>query len=325
MNNIIKYLLFPIILSSSSINAMINNNDCTKFNKYFIKELSSIVVESVNINEKTKLPQNNGYGGRFVIRRNQCTTLTDKKLLIGEKNNDDNFKLQHYARLDIQKTAKLTMFKNCRLRIQKDGKLNNRGILELQDGSTLIAPPIDIEKYLIQNSNGSNSYRLKHGIDNKDGIITVDKTSKIYWQETYNDEKKPCTICKGTIDFSKLFEKPGEYPSKDNFIMNLEGVTVKLFNPNSTTITDNELRNIDTFRNITLCNGCILDLNYELKCNLYKDILKQSFKNSDSINVLKNTISKEFNKDLLTKLFKNGKKLKISLKYFDGEKIIWIE
>ena len=284
-------------------------------NKHVIAQST---VESVNINERTKQPQEAETGGHFRLKKSQYAMINNR-MLIGEKNNDNNFKLQHYAKLDIQENAELTVFENCKLKIQIDGKLNNRGKLILQPGAELISPLIDMEKDFKKTRKGKKI--LKHGIDNEGGIITVDKTSKIYWEEIENSSiKKAATIHKGTIDFSNLFTgEQVEYSSKDNFIVKLEGVTIKLFDAKNNNVSDDVLKKIETFKNTELGNGCVLDGEFDFnsaKSSVIK--LKNDLK---KLNLLKSTVVRKkgkdskFSEDTLRGMFKNsGNKLQINCK-----------
>ena len=107
--------------------------------------LSMVNVESVNINEKTKQPQEAQTGGLLLMKKGQYAVVKGTAL-IGEKNNDNNFSLQHYAKLCIQNKARLTVNDGGILKIQKDGKLINNGELVLNDGSSLISPLIDMSE-----------------------------------------------------------------------------------------------------------------------------------------------------------------------------------
>ena len=267
------------------------------------------VIKSVDINEPNKQPQETDTGGWLSLTKSKH--VIRNQLLVGEKNNDYNFKLQHYARLNVGGDTEITVDNGCRLRVQKDGKLSNRGKLVLK-GAELISPLIDTKNDFKKTRRGKD--KLKHGIDNEGGIITVGK------------------------DFSEIFKEKGDYPPEDNFIMDLEGVKIKLFNPCNPNVSNDVLNNLDTFKNIEIGDGCILDGKFEFdsdelrisgstkssknttvkeKCKNNKTKKKKS-KSNLSIDALRKMFESG-NENILREMFKNGNELKINPEYFAGE------
>ena len=115
-------------------------NDFTLFN-----------VNSVSLNND-KYPIDYDKGGHLKLYNSE-NNINDGLLLIGEKNNDTNFKLKDYAQLDIQEKTKLTVGSGSTLRIQKDGRLTNNSILVLEDDATLISPTINTIPWPIKQIN----------------------------------------------------------------------------------------------------------------------------------------------------------------------------
>ena len=309
-------LCSAIVFCTSTVIAQDPNTGKSKTCDEIDKDIfASSVVESVNINEN-KQPQEAQEGGYLSMKKAYIAT---GHMLIGEKNNDDNFKLQHYARLNIQRGAELQLQQNSMLKIQIDGKLTNRGKLELKDGSTLISPLIDIQNDLVQKTttDGNNYSILKHGIDNRGGVIVVNKGSNIYWEEKQQGTQgiKNATIYKGTVDFESFFKGDISLQKESQLLITLEGVTIKLFDPTKG-ITDDDLKKIKTFQDTFIGNDCVLDGEFDFTSSKSKVIKldKKVARFSQNTVVRIKGEDKQLNKDALQNLFKNGSNLKINCK-----------
>lgn len=172
-------------------------------------------------------------------------------ILVGEKNNDENFRFKDYAKLHVKDETELNVGNNVLLKVQKDGKLINRGKIILQNGSELVAPQID-EYHITKNG------RVKHGIDNNGGTICINTGSKIHGLE----EGGMATIYEGVVDFENFFDyidSPSNMPPKGNFVIGFNRVGIRLFDPVPTKeVTNERLERITTFSNILLGEGCTL-------------------------------------------------------------------
>ena len=138
----------------------------------------------------------NDLGNKLSVKHNTLV-IKDCEILVGEKDNDDDFVLQNYATLKIGENTKLIMDENSLLRVQRDGKLINRGEIILNNGSELVTSFIDSSS----SANSKHEQMLRYGIDNTNGIIRVKKGSKLHWQKRNDsgDDKKSLSIYGGTL------------------------------------------------------------------------------------------------------------------------------
>lgn len=147
----------------------------------------------------------NDLGNKLSVKHNTLV-IKDCEILVGEKDNDDDFVLQNYATLKIGENTKLIMDTNSLLRVQRDGKLINRGEIILKNGAELVAPSINLSSSV----NSRHEQILRYGIDNTHGVVRVKQGSKVHLQNLDNSsgEKKTIAIYGGTFDLSEYsFDK----------------------------------------------------------------------------------------------------------------------
>ncbi len=229
---------------------------------------TSFTVNSVLLENKE--PVDDELGGYMKLYKSD-NKLNNGLALIGEKNNDDKFRFRDYAKLDIQDGTTFTLGDSSTLRIQRDGKLINNGVLVLEDNSTLIAPPIDVKT---NSKDFTRNRKLKHGINNEKGTIKINKGSKVYWQENDNSPAVKTTINKGKVDFSDFFENEfldfNALPEPENWMIKLEGTTIRLFDPTNQNVNDDVLDSIGSFKNVYIGEGCKLDYTPYMSAGVYK-------------------------------------------------------
>ena len=224
-------------------------------NDYTLFNINSVSLKENNYPVRTET-------GGYLRLHNSENNLNDGVFLVGEKDDDTHFKYKDYAFLDIQEDTKFTVGTGSTLKIQKDGRLDNTGILVLENNSTLISPTIDCGE---RSRDFTRDRKLKRGINNENGVIKINKGSKVH-----NDNNQKATFCKGTVDLSDFFsDLNGPFPPKENLIITLEGMKIKLFDPTDNRITDEILDRIKSFKRIDIGDGCELD--YDFK---YSDVYK---------------------------------------------------
>lgn len=258
MKKLLSLALFSAVVCMSSTNFAVAQNPLSSYQQELI---SRIEVQSTNNFDNTgNVPAGDFPGNYLATSENKTIINGPMLLLVGEKNKDTGYKFKHYAKFDVAKNTELQLNEGTALKIQVDGKLINNGKVILNDKSELIAPPIT----LYERRDFTSDKRLKHGIDNRNGTILVNKGSKIYWQEDDNndDTKGRATIYQGILDFEDFFANPDDMPDPQDFLVTLEGVKIKLFDPTTVTITKEILDNTHTFEQIVLGENCEL-LDYE--------------------------------------------------------------
>lgn len=304
MKNNLKLALFNAIVTCSFF--MDNTYAADKDMRQLKNDcIYSTTVQSAYINQRdNKYQQLPEIGGVYSIPKDK-TTILKGEFLVGEKNNDKHFKLDHYAKFQVPSGSTLHLFGN--ILVQRDGMLINRGKIILDKDSSLIVPDINVNK--------RSTKKLQYRIDNRNGIFIIRNGTNVYWKEINQTiDMYKTTIHGGTIDFRELLRNIDDF--NGNLFLNLEEVKILLFD-SIENIDMNKFINNKIFKNIHLGSNCQMDGKFDLPkpkssvSRLAKDVTQSN------ISLSKGTIVRSINtngiyENTIRSLFGNGDKLVIN-------------
>lgn len=302
MKNNLKLALFNAIITCLFF---MNNTYATDKNTRQLQNDCSIysaTVQSAYINQKDKYPQLPEIGGIYSIPKGK-TTILNGEFLVGEKNNDKRFRLEHYAKFQVPSGSTLHLLGN--MLVQRDGMLINRGTIILKKDSSLIVPDINVSKH--------SKKKLQYRIDNRNGTFIIDNGTNMYWKEINQTiDMYKTTIYGGTIDFRELLRNIDDF--RGNLFLNLEEVKIILFD-SIADIDMNKFINTKIFKNIYLGNNCQIDGKFDLP-QQYSSSIKRLANNitRDNVYLSKGTIVRSRNtsgicENTVRNLFGDGGKL----------------
>ena len=155
---------------------------------YSVENSMHVISDDITINSNQNNEQYNNNNNNIYlsnhyhnlnIKQGTTEVVSEVNIVVGNNNDDTNFELQNYAKLYIPDNAKLKLYKDSKIQVQKDGILVNEGETLLREKATLTSIQIDTSEnssdFIIKKSNRI----LKHGIDNTNGTITFENGSKI--------------------------------------------------------------------------------------------------------------------------------------------------